>query len=71
MHHGVAPGRKIFEGGVVIISHDARLLARVCEDAERSEVWIVEDGKVEPYDGDFDDYKTSLIKEIARELDED
>jgi ATP-binding cassette subfamily F protein 1 len=43
----------------------------VCEDAERSEVWIVEDGKVEPYDGDFDDYKTSLIKEIARELDED
>lgn len=27
-----------FEGGVVIISHDSRLLSRVCDDAERSEV---------------------------------
>ena len=60
-----------YEGGVIIISHDSRLLARVCDDAERAEVWIVEDGQVEHYDGDFDDYKTELIKEIAAELDED
>ena len=26
-----------FEGGVVVISHDSQLLARVCDDAERSE----------------------------------
>ena len=43
-----------FEGGVVIISHDSRLLSRVCDDAERSEVWIVEDGKVTEYDGYFE-----------------
>lgn len=35
------------------------------------QVWLVEDGTVERYDGDFDDYKTELIKEIAAEMDED
>lgn len=60
-----------FEGGVVIISHDSRLLSSVCDDAERAEVWIVENGEVEQYDGDFEDYKNELIKEIAAELDED
>ena len=60
-----------FEGGVVIISHDSRLLSTVCDDTERAEVWIVENGEVEQYDGDFDDYKNELIKEIATELDED
>ena len=60
-----------YEGGVVIISHDSRLLSRVCDDAERAEVWIVENGMVEQYDGDFEDYKNELIKEIAAELDED
>jgi ATP-binding cassette subfamily F protein 1 len=43
----------------------------VCDDAERAEVWIVEDGHVENYDGDFEDYKSELIKEIAAELDAD
>ena len=60
-----------FEGGVVIISHDSKLLSRVCDDAERSEVWIVEDGQVTEYDGYFEDYKDELIAEIAEELDED
>lgn len=60
-----------FEGGVVIISHDSRLLSSVCDDAERAEVWIVDDGQVEEYDGDFEDYKNELIKEISAELDED
>jgi len=60
-----------FEGGVIIISHDSRLLSTVCDDTERAQVWIVENGEVEEYDGDFDDYKTELIKEISAELDED
>ena len=46
-----------FEGGVVIISHDARLLSRVCDNSEMAEVWIVEDGEVHPWDGTFEDYK--------------
>eukprot|EP00889_Picochlorum_renovo_P001733 jgi/Picre1/28763/NNA_004162.t1 len=60
-----------FEGGVVIISHDSKLLSRVCDDAERSEVWIVEDGQVAEYDGYFEDYKDELIAEIAADLDEE
>lgn len=60
-----------FEGGVVVISHDSQLLSRVCDDAERSEVWLVEDGEVERYDGYFEEYKAELVKEIADEMDED
>lgn len=60
-----------FEGGVVVISHDSQLLSVVCDDAERSEVWLVEDGKVEKYDGYFQDYKDELMKEISDEMDEE
>eukprot|EP00775_Hariotina_reticulata_P013703 gene13703-13825_t len=60
-----------FTGGVVVISHDSQLLSRLCADEERSEVWIVDDGKITFYNGDFDDYKNELIKEISAELDED
>lgn len=60
-----------FEGGVVVISHDSQLLSRVCDDAERSEVWLVEDGQVQRYDGYFEEYKEELIKEISAEMDED
>lgn len=60
-----------FEGGVLIISHDARLISRVCDDEEVSEVWIVEDGTVKKYHGTFDEYKDELMDEIIKEQDED
>lgn len=60
-----------FGGGVVVISHDSTLLDSLCEDEERSEVWIVEDGEVKKWGGDFEDYKASLIQEIKSDLDED
>jgi len=59
-----------FSGGVVIISHDARLLSTVCADEERSEVWIVEDGKLKFYKGTFEDYRDELIREIVAEMEE-
>ena len=52
-----------FEGGVICISHNTQLLSRVCDDAERSEVWLV-------YDGYFEDYKDELLSEIAKELED-
>ena len=55
---------------MICISHNTQLLSRVCDDAERSEVWLVEDGKVQQYDGYFEDYKHELLTEIARELEE-
>ncbi|KAI4379305.1 hypothetical protein MLD38_005622 [Melastoma candidum] len=35
-----------FTGGVVLVSHDSRLISRVCEDEERSQVWVVDNGTV-------------------------
>ena len=60
-----------FEGGVVVISHDAQLLERVCADETKAQVWVVEDGKVTPTAGDFEDYRESLVKEITAEMEED
>ena len=60
-----------YTGGVIIVSHDARLLSRVCDDEERAEVWIVDNGTVTRYGGDFEDYRDELIREIVAEQDED
>uniref|UniRef100_A0A7S3QXV4 ABC transporter domain-containing protein n=1 Tax=Dunaliella tertiolecta TaxID=3047 RepID=A0A7S3QXV4_DUNTE len=60
-----------FQGGVVVISHDAQLLSRLCADEERSQVLIVEDGTIKNFPGDFEDYRNQLVKEIAEELDEE
>jgi len=60
-----------YSGGVVIISHDSRLLSRVCDDEERAEVWIVDGGEIEFYRGGFLEYREELIDEICAELDED
>ncbi|PON33580.1 ABC-transporter [Parasponia andersonii] len=38
-----------FTGGVVLVSHDSRLISRVCEDEERSEIWLVEDDTVQKF----------------------
>ncbi|EHA8589663.1 ABC transporter F family member 4 [Cocos nucifera] len=59
-----------FTGGVVLVSHDSRLISRVCEDEEKSEIWIVEEGIVKKYPGTFEDYKEDLIREIKAEVDE-
>jgi ATP-binding cassette subfamily F protein 1 len=59
-----------FTGGVVLVSHDSRLISRVCDDEERSQLWIVEDGTVRNFPGTFDDYKDDLLKEIKAEVDD-
>jgi len=59
-----------FTGGVVLVSHDSRLISRVCEDEEKSETWVVEDGAVRKFPGTFEEYKEELQKEIKAEVDE-
>lgn len=59
-----------FTGGVVLVSHDSRLISRVCEDEERSETWVVEDGTVRKFPGTFEEYKEELQKQIKAEVDE-
>ncbi|MGE8318985.1 MAG: ABC-F family ATP-binding cassette domain-containing protein [Comamonas sp.] len=50
-----------FEGTVMLVSHDRALLRSVCDD-----FWLVGRGKVEPFDGDLDDYQRYLLDEAKR-----
>ncbi|EMS66747.1 ABC transporter F family member 4 [Triticum urartu] len=59
-----------FTGGVVLVSHDSRLISRVCADEQKSQIWVVEDGTVSKYDGSFEDYKDELMAEIKKEVEE-
>jgi ATP-binding cassette subfamily F protein 2 len=47
-----------FDGGVVLISHDFRLIDQVAQ-----EIWIVEDG-VEIWDGSIQDLKADYRERI-------
>lgn len=59
-----------FSGGVVLVSHDSRLISRVCENEERSEIWVVENGTVSSFPGSFEEYKEELQREIKAEVDD-
>lgn len=59
-----------FSGGVVLVSHDSRLISRVCDDEEKSQIWVVENGTAETYPGTFEEYKDELVKEIRAEVDD-
>ncbi len=50
-----------FEGTVMLVSHDRALLRSVCD-----EFWLVGRGRVEPFDGDLDDYQRYLLEEARR-----
>jgi ATP-binding cassette subfamily F protein 3 len=45
-----------FEGAVILVSHDRRLLESTAD-----RLWLVADGGVHPFDGDLDDYKRFLL----------
>jgi ATP-binding cassette subfamily F protein 3 len=45
-----------FEGTVMLVSHDRALLREVCD-----EFWLVASGRVQPFDGDLDDYQKWLL----------
>ncbi len=46
-----------FQGAVVLISHD-RHLVEACADR----LWLVAGGRVEPYDGDMEDYRRLILQ---------
>uniref|UniRef100_A0A671SMN7 ATP-binding cassette sub-family F member 3 n=1 Tax=Sinocyclocheilus anshuiensis TaxID=1608454 RepID=A0A671SMN7_9TELE len=51
-----------FRGGVVLVSHDERLIRMVCK-----ELWVCEAGRVQRVDGGFDEYKDILQEQFRRE----
>jgi len=55
MRHALTLALQEYEGAVVIVSHDRHMLRTTADD-----FWLVADGKVEPFDGDLDDYRAWL-----------
>jgi ATP-binding cassette subfamily F protein 3 len=55
MREALAEALSLFEGAIVMVSHDRHLIGLVCET-----YWRVSDGKVEPFDGDLDEYAAWL-----------
>ncbi|MBK1664124.1 glycosyl transferase family 1 [Rhodospirillum rubrum] len=51
----------VFQGAVLLISHDPRLVEMVAD-----RLWLVDGGKVTSFEGDMDDYR-KLLLERARE----
>ena len=45
-----------FAGAVIVISHDRHLIELTAD-----RLWLVADARVEPYDGDLDDYRSLLL----------
>ncbi len=56
MIDSMAEAIKNFNGGVVVISHDFRLLQQIAD-----EIWVVDRG-LKVWDGDIRSYKASLKK---------
>lgn len=51
-----------FEGGMVLVSHDFRLLQQTAK-----EIWVCDHKKVERWNGDIKSYKDSLLQRMLRE----
>ncbi|KAL2543794.1 ABC transporter F family member 3 [Forsythia ovata] len=48
-------GLVLFQGGVLMVSHDEHLISGSVD-----QLWVVSEGKANPFDGTFHDYKTIL-----------
>jgi len=48
-----------FKGGVILVSHDERLLKHVC-----NEIWLCKDNTVKRIEGGFDEYKKMIEEEF-------
>jgi ABC-type multidrug transport system ATPase subunit len=56
----LAQGLNAFSGGVVLISHNQRLISLVC-----NEIWVVtKAGTVDRFNGEFDEYKEQILEHM-------
>lgn len=56
----LADALSTFEGGVVIVTHDERLIR-----ATDCVLYVVEDQSIEEIDGDFDDYRQEILEQLG------
>ena len=50
--------------GVIIVSHDARLIQET-----ECTLWVVEEKRINEIDGDFDDYKREVLQSLGELVD--
>lgn len=48
-----------FTGGVILVSHDERLITLICK-----ELWLCKDGTVKSIDGGYDVYRKLIEAEL-------
>ena len=58
---GLAAAIKAFGGGVVLVSHDFRLIDQVAD-----EIWLCEDRGVRRLEGSIHEYKKALAKKMSK-----
>jgi len=49
--------------GIVIVSHDERLIRET-----NCQLWVVENQNIAEIDGDFDDYRLELLQSLGEEI---
>lgn len=59
----LADAINVFEGGLVLVSHDFRLINQVAE-----EIWVCEKQTVTKWQGDIIAYKEHLKEKVMRDL---
>ncbi|VDP63569.1 unnamed protein product [Schistosoma mattheei] len=52
-----------FEGGVIVVSHDERLIRDT-----NCILWVIEDLGINEIDGDFDDYRREILDSLGEEI---
>ena len=60
---GLAKAIKAFGGGVVLVSHDFRLLEQVADT-----IWVCDEKKITPWTGTIQTYKSHLRKQMAADV---
>ncbi|VDM41859.1 unnamed protein product [Toxocara canis] len=61
--HALAEAIESFGGGVVMVTHDERLIR-----ATNCQLWIVEDYNIAEIDGDFEDYRKEILEQLGETL---
>ena len=63
MRHALSVALQDYPGALVLVSHDRHLLRSVTD-----QLWLVADGKAQPYPGDLEDYRRWLLEMRNRQL---
>ena len=61
MREALAEALQDYAGALIVVAHDRHLL-RATTDA----LWLVTDGRVQPFDGDLDDYRSWVLSAAQR-----